>query len=173
MDWLLLGCSPRAPPSDFEVPTGYLANHFFLGRLRPRHDAARLLNDWGYSGMKTWTILSTGLLLLTVIPASAVCDFCNPTIRLNQSVSECFLEQAPEILERLRAEGRGFVLVDLTSCVATKTRGLPKAGDPAVAEPIDTSFVADESALLCIEAEIKRLEGSLDPSVQLDLAQCP
>lgn len=130
-------------------------------------------NDWGYSSMKTRGVLAAGIILMTVSQAAAVCDFCNPTIRLNQSVSECFLEQAPGLLERLRRETRGFVLVDLTSCVATKTRGLPKAGDPADAEPIDTSFVADEAALLCIEAEIKRLEGSLDPSVQLDLAQCP
>lgn len=123
--------------------------------------------------MKTWGVLSTVVIVLTTGPAAAVCDFCNPTVRLNQSVSECFLEQASEIHNRLRTESRGFVLVDLTSCAATKTRGLPKAGDPTAAGPIDTSFVADESALLCIEAEIKRLAGSLDPSVQLDLAQCP
>lgn len=130
-------------------------------------------NDRGYLNMKTWALLSAVVTLLTIGPASAVCDFCNPTLRLNQSVSECFLEEAPAIHDRLKAESRGFVLVDLTSCVATKTRGLPKAGDHIAAGPIDTSFVADEAALVCIEAEINRLQGALDPSVQLDLAQCP
>lgn len=123
--------------------------------------------------MKTWGMLPACVVLLTISPAAAICDFCNPTIRLNQSVSECFLEQVSEIRGRLQAESRGFVLVDLTSCVATKTRGLPKAGDPVDTGPIDTSFVADEAALVCIETEINRLDGSLDPSVQLDLAQCP
>lgn len=116
--------------------------------------------------------LAIGLLVSFSQSVMAVCDFCNPTIRLNQQVAECFAEQLPSELDRLRAEGRGFVLVDLTHCLEHKTRGLPKAGAVTVDADVDTSFVADEIALRCISAEIDRLSGALDPSVQLDLTRC-
>ena len=116
--------------------------------------------------------LALGLLLSAGQSAWAVCEFCNPTIRLNQRVAECLGEQLPTELERLQSEGRGFVLVDLTQCVDAKTRGLPQAGVATAPADVDTSFVADETALRCIGAEIARLSGALDPSVELDLTQC-
>lgn len=116
--------------------------------------------------------LVLGMLLYSGQLAWAVCDFCNPTIRLNQRVAECFGEQLPAELVRLQTEGRGFVLVDLTQCVDDKTRGLPQAGARTASSDVDTSFVADETALRCIGAEIERLSGALDPSVELDLTRC-
>ncbi len=100
-----------------------------------------------------------------------MCDFCNPTIRLNSQVAACFSERVDGELVRLAAEGRGFVLVDLTQCVETKSRGLPKAPGPI--DAVDTSFVADEASLRCLSAEIVRLASTLDPSVEIDLTKCP
>ena len=113
------------------------------------------------------------LSIFFVSTAGAVCDFCNPSIRLNERVAACFSEQFEAELVRLETEGRGFVLVDLTQCVDEKTRGLPGANTNGDSEVIDTSFVADEAALRCINAEIGRLAGSLDPVVRLDLTACP
>lgn len=117
--------------------------------------------------------LAIVLSLFLVPAAGAVCDFCNPSIRLNERVAACFAEQYEAELVRLEAEGRGFVLVDLTQCVEDRTRGLPSANAQRDIAAIDTSFVADEAALRCINAEIGRLAGSLDPVVRLDLTACP
>jgi hypothetical protein len=115
--------------------------------------------------------LGAGFLLLQMGTAAAICDFCNPTIRLNQKVADCFVEQLPTELSRLEGEGRGFVLVDLTHCVENKSRGLPQAGAVRVTD-VDTSFVADEPMLRCINDELRQRVGSMDPMVQLDMTKC-
>jgi hypothetical protein len=127
---------------------------------------------WGRWDMLVRAALALGLLIAAGQSAWAVCDFCNPTIRLNQRVADCFGEQLPAEMQRLQLEGRGFVLVDLTQCVDAKTRGLPRAGATTAPDDVDTSFVADEVALRCIGAEIERRSGALDPSIELDLTRC-
>ena len=118
--------------------------------------------------------MSALALLLSAVPSAAVavCDYCNPTVRLDSVTANCFVDQVDAEIVRIKLEGRGFLLVDLTNCVATRGRGLPDASN-ASAAPVDTSFVVDEAGLVCLKDQLAVAEKpTLDPSIEFDLSTC-
>jgi hypothetical protein len=108
-------------------------------------------------------------------PAFALCAICNASVRFNTELAACFSSRVDGELERLKSEGRGFVIVNLSDCDAVGRGGLPTAaaGGRAVL-PLDSSFVADDEALTCLRDAIVANATALDPSFLFDLTRlCP
>jgi len=120
------------------------------------------------------SFVSLLFLSATSSSALAVCDYCNPTVRFDSVTANCFVGQVEADISRIKSEGRGFLLVDLTNCVAANGRGLPDAAAAvATPAPVDTSFVADEAGLLCLKDELLSADrAALDPSTEIDLSIC-
>lgn len=113
------------------------------------------------------------LLAATPTPVLAVCPVCNAAVRFNQTLAACFQTRVDSELQRLKAEGRGFVIVDLSDCEKVGDRGGLPTGpvEDAGALALDASFVADDAGLRCLGEAIATHSGELDPSVLFDLTQ--
>jgi hypothetical protein len=119
------------------------------------------------------TPIATLFLLAATAPALAVCPVCNAAVRFNQTLAACFQSRVEGELQRLKAEGRGFVIVDLSDCEKAGDRGGLPTGplDDAAALALDASFIADDAGLRCLGDAIATHPGKLDPSVLFDLTQ--
>jgi hypothetical protein len=109
-------------------------------------------------------------------PANAVCAICNAAVRFNSDLATCFQDRVDSELTRLKSEGRGFVIVDLSDCEAAAgiRGGLPIGIDTKRSLPLDSSFVADSDSLECLREAIVANAGELDPSFLFDLNKlCP
>ncbi|MEQ1770216.1 MAG: hypothetical protein ABL879_10280 [Devosia sp.] len=106
-------------------------------------------------------------------PAFALCDLCSASVRLDDTLANCFLERADAEAEKLTAAGSAFVIVDLSDC---EGRGsLPTgATTDAAQRPLDENFIADASAIACLSDAIVALEDGAGPGHDFDLASlCP
>jgi hypothetical protein len=119
--------------------------------------------------LPTITAVSIALSLAAVTPAFAVCPVCNGAVRFDQSLALCFQQRLDDELQRLKTEGRGFVIVDLSDCSDNGRGGLPT--DPKQSATLDASFVADDAGLRCLGDAIAAHTGSLDPSALFDLTK--
>jgi hypothetical protein len=123
--------------------------------------------------IRFWAIAATAI-VATSAPALAVCPICNASVRLDKSLAVCLADRIELELQRLKSEGRGFVIVDLTDCPDVGDRGGLPTSNAVKAAPLDASFVADDAALRCLGAAIVEKATELDPSHLFDLTQiCP
>jgi hypothetical protein len=101
-------------------------------------------------------------------PAFALCAICTPAVRLDTSLATCFAERADAEMQKLKADGHGFVMVDLSDCVSRG--GLP-TGEPAAGADaqLDQSFIADAASLTCLSQAIAAHGDAMDPSTLFDL----
>ena len=108
-------------------------------------------------------------------PAFALCAICNASVRFDTALAACFSSRVDGELERLRSEGRGFVIVNLSDCDAESRGGLPTAAaSGGAALPLDSSFVADDGVLTCLRDAIVANAAEIDPSFLFDLTRlCP
>jgi hypothetical protein len=113
------------------------------------------------------------VLLAATAPAFAVCAICNASVRLNGDLASCFQSRVDGELQRLRSEGRGFVIVNLSDCAPSRG-GLPTGAVARAELPLDSSFVADGDSLACLKDAIAANADALDPSFLFDLTRlCP
>jgi hypothetical protein len=115
--------------------------------------------------------LGAVLLLAAIAPALAVCPICNGSVRLDKSLAVCFSGRVETELQRLKSEGRGFVIVDLSDCPQAGDRGGLPTGATKQPAPLDASFVADDASLRCLGSAIVAHATELDPSHVFDLTQ--
>lgn len=115
------------------------------------------------------------MIAATTAPAFAVCAICNASVRFNTALAACFSSRVDGEIERLKTEGRGFVIVNLSDCKDIAGRGgLPTGAAAREALPLDSSFVADDVSLTCLRDAIVANATQLDPSFLFDLTRlCP
>lgn len=111
-------------------------------------------------------------------PALAVCPICNASVRLDSKLAGCFVARMDSELQRIKSEGRGFIIVNLSDCSASSAPPSPSTQgrgtlptNPGAPKPLDSSFVADESTLACLGNAITRHAGPMDPGYLFDLAK--
>jgi hypothetical protein len=125
--------------------------------------------------MNLRTLLAAWAAALTIIastaPAFAVCAICNSSVRFNTALAACFSSRVDSEIERLKSEGRGFVIVNLSDCKDVKGRGGLPTVSARNALPLDSSFVADDDALTCLRDAIVANAQDLDPSFLFDLTE--
>jgi hypothetical protein len=102
-------------------------------------------------------------------PALAVCPICNASVRLDADLAACLMQRIDA--EVGRAEGKSFVIVDLSDCPGAESRQALPTVTRTPAARLDSSFVADAGALRCLGEAIAAHQGPMDPSVVFDLAQ--
>lgn len=107
-------------------------------------------------------------------PAFALCAICNASVRFDTALAACFSSRVDTELERLKSEGRGFVIVNLSDCKDTSRGGLPTGAAARNELRLDSSFVADDEALTCLRDAIVANAPAIDPSFLFDLTRlCP
>lgn len=130
-----------------------------------------------FEGLKAMTIARLAGAALALVgltgPALAVCPICNSSVRLDADLATCFATRVDSEIKRFEAEGKGFIVVNLSDCPGAESRqALPIAGRAAsAAAKLDSSFVADGAMLRCLREAIVRHQGPMDPSVVFDLAE--
>ena len=116
--------------------------------------------------------LAGALIIGATAPSWALCTLCNPWVRLDTGLAECFAERADTELKTLASSGKDFIIVDLKDCASRG--GLPTGLEPQ-SLPLDDQFAIDAAGLKCLSAQIAALDDSkLTPSHLFDLTKdCP
>ena len=104
-------------------------------------------------------------------PASAVCAICNSSVRFDAALAACFAKRVDTELDRVSRSSMGFVIVNLSDCPKPETRQALPTLTRAPPAPLDSSFVADRTALKCLGDAIAAHQGPMDPSVVFELAE--
>lgn len=114
--------------------------------------------------------------IFTAAASAQACEFCTPVVFLNDARAACFLNIYAERLERLTQNGRGFVEVDLESCI---TGGAARKKS-VVQSPRDPDFdggariYLDAFHMACIRQIILDSPDEFDPQRTLALTDlCP
>ena len=121
------------------------------------------------------------VLAALMLPGGALaCDFCSTSTVLSQERGACFTEIFEDRMARLEQSNRGFVQVDLDSC-------LDQAGNDDTRSSVGTSL-NDRSAayaqggklfltgnqMSCLQSIILQLDGQLDPEKLVEIpSECP
>lgn len=100
----------------------------------------------------------------------AACDYCDANVTLTKALSECYLENYQNELDRMVKDDLPAQLINLGACdgAETVTRGtglpnlpLPTGGD-ASAQDITLSFLLDADGLTCLAADLQTTTWSAD-----------
>lgn len=135
---------------------------------------------WSFKQMvkKLSSALLSIMLSYTVISpdnshASEVCDFCTPSVTLNEERAKCFLAIYNNRLEKLYSSNVGFVRVNFGECSGRKTSGSKGVVDPGGTIPNEISaseiVFLDETGLKCLKNTIDTDKTGFTPTKELQL----
>jgi len=105
--------------------------------------------------------------------ASEVCDFCTPSVTLNEERAECFLSIYNNRLEKLHSSNVGFVRVNFGECSGGKVSGTKGVVDPGGTIPNESTaseiVFLDEAGLICLKNTIDTDKTGFTPIKELQL----